>query len=100
MYDKKLQGVMAVQALSRLNRSADRLGKTEDLFILDFYNFEDIKNLLTLLYPATTLSAKQTLMLHELKTNLDDAGVYEWSEVEDFVRKYFDNVNAQSLVLL
>ncbi|MEO7044131.1 MAG: DEAD/DEAH box helicase family protein, partial [Ferruginibacter sp.] len=36
--DKKLQGVMAVQALSRLNRSADNLGKkTEDLFILDFY---------------------------------------------------------------
>jgi type I restriction enzyme, R subunit len=43
--DKKLQGVMAVQALSRLNRSADKLGKkTEDLFILDFYNStEDIK---------------------------------------------------------
>ena len=37
--DKKLQGVVAVQALSRLNRSADKLGKkTEDLFILDFYN--------------------------------------------------------------
>ena len=37
--DKKLQGVMAVQALSRLNRSADKLGKkTEDLFVLDFFN--------------------------------------------------------------
>jgi type I restriction enzyme, R subunit len=37
--DKKLQGVMAVQALSRLNRSAPHLGKkTEDLFILDFFN--------------------------------------------------------------
>ncbi len=30
--DKKLQGVMAVQALSRLNRAADKLGKkTEDI---------------------------------------------------------------------
>src|SRR5690606_10195108 len=37
--DKKLQGVLAVQALSRLNRAADRLGKkTEDLFVLDFFN--------------------------------------------------------------
>lgn len=35
--DKKLQGVLAVQALSRLNRAANKLGKkTEDLFVLDF----------------------------------------------------------------
>ena len=35
-----------VQALSRLNRSADKLGKkTKDLFVLDFFNsVEDIKN--------------------------------------------------------
>ena len=47
--DKKLQGVIAVQALSRLNRSSDKLGKkTEDLFILDFYNTtEDIKHFCT-----------------------------------------------------
>jgi len=44
--DKKLQGVMAVQALSRLNRAANKLGKkTEDLFVLDFFNqVDDIKN--------------------------------------------------------
>ena len=43
--DKKLQGVLAVQALSRLNRSAPKYGKkTEDLFVLDFFNkVEDIK---------------------------------------------------------
>ena len=35
--DKKLQGVLAVQALSRLNRCNDKLGK-KDTFILDFYN--------------------------------------------------------------
>lgn len=35
--DKKLQHVLAVQALSRLNRSAPSLGKKkEDLFVLDF----------------------------------------------------------------
>ena len=51
--DKKLQGVMAVQALSRLNRAADNLGKkTEDLFILDFYNStEDIKKASTRFIP-------------------------------------------------
>ncbi len=98
--DKKLQGVIAVQALSRLNRSADRLGKkTEDLFILDFYNTtEDIKNSFDPFYTATSLSkATDINVLHELKSNLDDVGVYEWSEVEDFVLKYFKGVNAQEL---
>jgi type I restriction enzyme R subunit len=86
--DKKLQGVIAVQALSRLNRSADSLGKkTEDLFVLDFYNStEDIKKSFDPFYTATSLSkATDINVLHELKSNLDDVGVYEWSEVEDFV---------------
>jgi type I restriction enzyme R subunit len=98
--DKKLQGVIAVQALSRLNRSSDKLGKkTEDLFILDFYNTtEDIKKSFDPFYTATSLSkATDINVLHELKSNLDDAGVYEWSEVEDFVEKYFKGVNAQEL---
>lgn len=98
--DKKLQGVIAVQALSRLNRSSDKLGKkTEDLFILDFYNtVEDIKKSFDPFYTATSLSkATDINVLHELKSNLDDAGVYEWSEVEDFVEKYFKGVNAQEL---
>jgi len=98
--DKKLQGVIAVQALSRLNRSADKLGKkTEDLFILDFYNStEEIKKSFDPFYTSTSLSkATDINVLHELKASLDDAGVYEWSEVEDFVEKYFKGVNAQEL---
>jgi len=98
--DKKMQGVIAVQALSRLNRSADKLGKkTEDLFILDFYNStDDIKKSFDPFYTATSLSkATDINILHELKAQLDEFGVYEWSEVEDFVTKYFDNVNAQEL---
>lgn len=98
--DKKLQGVIAVQALSRLNRSSDKLGKkTEDLFILDFYNTtEDIKKSFDPFYTATSLSkATDVNVLHELKSNLDDVGVYEWSEVEDFVEKYFSGVDAQQL---
>jgi type I restriction enzyme R subunit len=98
--DKKLLGVMAVQALSRLNRSADKLGKkTEDLFILDFYNpIEEIKRSFDPFYTATSLSeATDVNVLHELKVNLDEPGVYERAEVETFVTKYFAGVNAQEL---
>jgi type I restriction enzyme R subunit len=98
--DKKLQGVLAVQALSRLNRSADKLGKkTEDLFILDFNNsVDEIKEAFDPFYTSTSLSqATDINVLHDLKANLDDVGVYEWTEVEDFVGKYFTGVNAQEL---
>ena len=35
--------------------------------------------------------------MHELKSALDDTGVYEWCEVEEFTGKYFEGVNAQEL---
>jgi type I restriction enzyme R subunit len=98
--DKKLSGVLSVQALSRLNRSANKLGKkTEDLFILDFYNStEETQAAFEPFYTATSLSeATDINVLHELKALLDDVGVYEQSEVETFVTKYFDNVDAQEL---
>jgi type I restriction enzyme R subunit len=98
--DKKLEYVLAVQALSRLNRSAPKLGKkTEDLFVLDFFNkVEDIKSSFDPFYTATSLSAATDVnVLHELKDVLDDVAVYEWYEVEDFVKRYFDNVDAQAL---
>jgi type I restriction enzyme, R subunit len=98
--DKKLQGVLCVQALSRLNRSSSKFGKkTEDLFILDFFNsVEDIKNAFDNFYTSTTLSeATDVNVLHELKDTLGDVGVYEWHEVEKFVSLYFDNADAQEL---
>lgn len=98
--DKKLQGVMAVQALSRLNRSADKLGKkTEDLFILDFFNkVEDIKTSFDPFYTSTILTSETDInVLHEIKGALDPIGVYEWEEVVEFSNKYFSNVDAQLL---
>lgn len=98
--DKKLQGVLAVQALSRLNRSAPKWSKkTEDLFILDFFNsVDDIKTAFDPFYTATRLSeATDINVLHELKDALDDVGVYEWHEVEQFIELYFDNADAQLL---
>lgn len=98
--DKKLQGVLCVQALSRLNRSAPKLAKkTEDLFVLDFFNsVEDIKNSFDAFYTSTSLSeATDVNVLHELKDIMGDAGVYEWHEVDQFVALYFDNADAQEL---
>lgn len=98
--DKKLQGVLAVQALSRLNRAAPKWGKkTEDLFILDFFNsVDDIKAAFDPFYTATSLSeATDVNVLHELKETLADVGVYEWHEVEQFVELYFNNADAQQL---
>ena len=98
--DKKLASVLCVQTLSRLNRSAPKLGKkTEDLFVLDFFNtVEDIKSAFDPFYTATSLSeATDINVLHELKDELGDVGVYEWLEVEEFVKRYFNNEDAQNL---
>ncbi|UWN48578.1 hypothetical protein ASALC70_00763 [Alcanivorax sp. ALC70] len=98
--DKKLASVLCVQTLSRLNRSAPKLGKkTEDLFILDFFNStDDIKTAFDPFYTATSLSsATDVNVLHELKDVMDDVGVYEWHEVEDFVKRYFKGEDAQNL---
>lgn len=98
--DKKLASVLCVQTLSRLNRSASKLGKkTEDLFVLDFFNsVDDIKAAFDPFYTATSLSeATDINVLHELKDELGDVGVYEWLEVEEFVKRYFNNEDAQKL---
>lgn len=101
--DKKLQGVLAVQALSRLNRSANALGKrTEDIFVLDFFNqVDDIKAAFDPFYTSTTLSeATDVNVLHELKSTLDDSGIYEQHEVDSFTTKYFQGVEAQELSII
>lgn len=98
--DKKLQGLTAVQAISRLNRSAAAFGKRpEDLFVLDFYNStNDIKAAFDPFYTSTTLSsATDVNVLHDLKEALDDVGVYEQHEVDAFIDLYFGNAPADRL---
>jgi type I restriction enzyme R subunit len=96
--DKKLQGVLAVQALSRLNRANKKLGK-EDTFILDFHNtVEDIKDAFDPFYTSTALSQPTDVnVLHDLKDHLDDTGIYEWDEVVQFNELFFDGVEADQL---
>lgn len=98
--DKKLSSVLCVQALSRLNRSAPKLEKkTEDLFVLDFFNTtDDIKAAFDPFYTATSLSeATDVNVLNDLKDALDDVGVYEWAEVDNFAELYFSGADAQEL---
>lgn len=95
--DKPLAGVLAVQALSRLNRSAPDLGKlSEDLFILDFYNTkEDIKDSFDPFYTATTLSeATDVNILHELKNTIIGIGVFDMEEVNSFIDLYIHGAEA------
>ncbi len=98
--DKKLQGVMAVQALSRLNRSAPKYGKkAEDLFVLDFFNsVDDIKTAFDPFHTSTSLTGSTDVnVLHELRESLGEVGVYEWSEVEEFNELYFTSADADQL---
>ncbi len=98
--DKKLEGVLAVQALSRLNRSAPKLGKkTEDLFVLDFFNkVEDIQASFKPYYGETLLSSATDInVLHEIKAHLEMVNVYVWNEVEQFIVDFFNGEEAGKL---
>lgn len=94
--DKPLSDIKAVQTLSRLNRSHP---KKHDTFILDFVNDpETIKTAFEPYYRTTILSEEtDPNKLHDLKAELDSAGVYTWQEVEGFVKLYLDGVDRQKL---
>lgn len=86
--DKRLDGVQAVQTLSRLNRKIP--GKDEP-FVLDFVNAsEDIYRAFKPYYDATSLQeTSDPSALERLKHDLDQAQVYHWSEVEAFARIFY-----------
>jgi len=94
--DKTLAGVKAVQALSRLNRAAP--GK-KDTFVLDFANDpEQIVASFQPYYRTTLLSAEtDPNKLHDLKSVLDEAGVYRDELVVDFVDRYLADVSREQL---
>ena len=86
--DKRLDGVQAVQALSRLNRM---LPGKENPFVLDFVNAaEDIYKAFKPYYDATSLQEQSDpVQLNRLKHELDTLQVYHWSEVEAFARVFY-----------
>jgi type I restriction enzyme R subunit len=93
--DKRLDGVQAVQTLSRLNR---KIPGKENPFVLDFVNeAEDIYKAFKPYYDATSLQeGSDPQQLESLKHELDAAQVYFWSEVEAFARVFYKPVARQS----
>ena len=86
--DKKLNGVKAVQTLSRLNRTMR--GK-EDTFVLDFANErEEIQKAFQPYYEATILEEEtDPNLIYSLKRQLDDFHVYQEHEIELFAKKFY-----------
>ncbi|OAQ14069.1 DEAD/DEAH box helicase [Bibersteinia trehalosi Y31] len=101
--DKPLAGVLCVQALSRLNRSSPKYGKSaDDLFILDFFNkTEDIQAAFEPFYTETELEGETDIhILYDLQYELDEAGVYELDEVSHFVARFFAGAEMAELQTL
>ena len=86
--DKKLNGVKAVQTLSRLNRTTR--GK-EDTFVLDFANTqEEIQAAFQPYYEATVLESEtDPNSIYDIKRKLDDFHVYQYKEIETFAKKFY-----------
>lgn len=86
--DKKLNGVKAVQTLSRLNRTMK--GK-EDTFVLDFANTqEEIRKSFQPFYEATVLEQEtDPNLIYTVKRQLEDFHVYQQNEVEAFAKKFY-----------
>ncbi|MXY43426.1 MAG: type I restriction endonuclease subunit R [Dehalococcoidia bacterium] len=86
--DKRLDGVQAVQTLSRLNRISP--GKAPP-FVLDFVNDpEDIREAFAPYYDQTQLlEASDSYRLDELKHELDGMQVYYQAEVEAFAKVFY-----------
>ncbi|UYM18801.1 DEAD/DEAH box helicase family protein [Endozoicomonas euniceicola] len=90
--DRKLQSVQAVQTLSRLNRCNPKMEKN-DTFVLDFANTStEIKKAFDDFYSSTVLEeATDVNALHDWKDELDNVGVYELHEVEEFNRLFWEH---------
>ena len=86
--DKKLNGVKAVQTLSRLNRTTK--GK-EDTFVLDFANTaEEMKEAFQPFYETTVLEEEtDPNLVYSIKRELDDFHIYLPNEVEAFAKKFY-----------
>ena len=93
--DKRLDGVQAVQTLSRLNRMIP--GKDAP-FVLDFVNkAEDIYAAFKPYYDTTNLQESSDAgTLETLKHELNQTQIYHWSEVEAFAQIFYRAPEKQS----
>jgi type I restriction enzyme R subunit len=86
--DRKLDGLQAVQTLSRLNRTCP--GKTKT-YILDFQNtIEDIQNAFRPYYEATSLEAiTDPNQIYELEGRIKSFSIIDDEEVNRFAEIYY-----------
>lgn len=88
--DKKLGGVECVQTLSRLNRTYPSKAET-GTFVLDFFNEpEDILESFQPYYQTAELDdVSDPDLIFDLFEKLRAAGIFTWSEVEQFCNAFF-----------
>lgn len=93
--DRRLDGIQAVQTLSRLNRTHPL---KEDTFILDFVNDPDeIQEAFKVYYEGATMGEEvEPERLYEIKAELDRSGIYRDDEVEEFSSIFFAPRKKQS----
>jgi len=93
--DKRLDGIQAVQTLSRLNRIHPL---KEETFVLDFVNDrDDIKDAFKTYYDGAEMGEEvDPARLYQLKGELDASGVYLAEEVARFTDIYFKPKPKQS----
>ena len=94
--DKTLNGIKAVQTLSRLNRSHP---EKHDTFVLDFMNDEQVITEAFSVYYKTTVLSGETdpNRLHDLKASLDEKQVYNQVQIDNLVEKYLSGAQRDHL---
>jgi type I restriction enzyme R subunit len=94
--DKRLAGIQAVQTLSRLNRIHPL---KEDTFVLDFQNDrKEIQEAFKQFYEGAELGEQvDPQRMYGIKTELDEAGIYQSPEIEKFCGIYFKPKERQSV---
>ncbi|EIE1465495.1 type I restriction endonuclease subunit R [Campylobacter upsaliensis] len=87
--DKRLEGISAVQTLSRLNRICQN---KEDTCVLDFVNtHEEIGKSFSAFYGQTYLKEPTNIdNIYTLKSELFDYGIYTQYELDDFAKAILD----------
>jgi type I restriction enzyme, R subunit len=93
--DKRLGGIQAVQALSRLNRTHPL---KDDTFVLDFVNDPaEIQEAFRQYYEGSVMGEQVDAdRLYTVKAELDASGIYLQHEVNDFAAIFFAPKRRQS----
>jgi type I restriction enzyme R subunit len=93
--DRRLDGIQAVQTLSRLNRVHPL---KEDTFVLDFVNDrEEIQSAFKQFYEGAEMGEPvEPARMYEIRAELDASGIYLGVEVERFCAVYFKPKARQS----